>query len=274
MSKVAISEKGVELEFNKDDQEFVSQISKHNFFGMIGDHIAVWRWQNAAKIIEKSRKFAEAHSISLNKIPSKFLVEFMDNASMEEESTLQDIWARILANESGEPDTYSLRTLNALKFMSKSDAQNFSNLTKYLISHANEIFIPNDEELLKKYNINFDNLIKLEELGLILLQPMLALQVSITAGKQAVFYTKDRVLIVKCKPETPKKVLSIQAYTLTTVGKQLFSVIEEGVANSFIKDAGLLLEKQNSDIEITLHTINSRDNKKGINYKKVDILNS
>jgi hypothetical protein len=46
MGKLAISEKGAEFEFNKEDQEFVTKISKHNFFGIIGDHIAMWRWQN------------------------------------------------------------------------------------------------------------------------------------------------------------------------------------------------------------------------------------
>ncbi|HSX32520.1 MAG TPA: DUF2806 domain-containing protein [Candidatus Saccharimonadales bacterium] len=273
MGKLAVSEKGAELEFNKDDQEFITKISKHNFFGIVGDHIAMWRWQNAAKIIERARKFAETHSISPNKIPSKFLVEFMDNASVEEEETLQDIWAKILAKESDNPETFSLRTLNILKLMNKSDAQNFSVLTKFLISHSSEIFLINDDAILKKYKIDFNNLMKLEELGLIVLNPLLSLQLDFAKIKEASFYTNRKLLMIKLKPDMAEKTLSISAYTLTTVGKQLFSVVDEGQDVSFIKDSGLKLKSENADLLVTLHEINSVDTVSGnINFQKLDIL--
>lgn len=33
--------KGAQFEFNKDDHEFLAKISKHNSFGIVGDHVAL-----------------------------------------------------------------------------------------------------------------------------------------------------------------------------------------------------------------------------------------
>lgn len=273
MSKVSVSDHGVNLEgLNKEEIDFLSKISKHNIFGILGDHVAVWRWKNAKKIIEKARKFSEVHKISLKTIPSKFLVEFLESASLEEEESVQDIWAKILASEGREPNSFSIRTIGALKLMNKNDAETFSSLFRYLINYKNEVFLPNNDNLFKKYSLNFDKIIQLEELGLINLNPMLSLQARFNLDESNIFHTKNRVLIIRRKPENTEKEVSVKAYTLTTIGKQLFSVINDSEVNdSFVYDYALELKNQHKDFNITLHKVNVIVDG-NINYKTEDIL--
>ncbi|MDR0860480.1 MAG: DUF2806 domain-containing protein [Candidatus Peribacteria bacterium] len=143
--------------------------------------MAFWRRKNAAKIIEKSRKFSEKHNVSLNKIPSKFLVEFMNDASLEEDEDLQMLWAKILSGESENPNSFSLKTLEILKVMNKNDAEIFLNLTRFLIIESNEVvFLLNNEKLLEQYKIKYSDLMKLEEYGLIVLDISLVLSLDIS----------------------------------------------------------------------------------------------
>ncbi|MCA9326398.1 DUF2806 domain-containing protein [Candidatus Saccharibacteria bacterium] len=115
----------------------------------------------------------------------------MKTTYVEEEESLQDLWAKLLARESASPETFSMGTLETVKLMSKDDAAIFSQLTKCMSSYNNKVFLFNQEDLYEKYGITYENLMRIEELGLICISPFLSLKIKFPEAERAAIYTKE-----------------------------------------------------------------------------------
>ena len=65
----------------------------------LGDHVRYFRWRSAVWIMKRAKATAESRGEKLGSAPLKFLVPFLEKASLEEEgSTLSEKWAELLAN--------------------------------------------------------------------------------------------------------------------------------------------------------------------------------
>jgi uncharacterized repeat protein (TIGR03899 family) len=85
---------------------------------------------------------------------------------------IKALWGRILAGEIKRPGTYSLRTLELLKTLSKTEAELFQRLQKLAIKFEDHSFIlcPKDTELTDKYKtkgLRIYEILSLQELGLL-----------------------------------------------------------------------------------------------------------
>lgn len=98
--KISANSAGIDLEITEADEKFMQKVSSHNFFGIFGDQIAKWRWQNAIRIVGKASAIATKNNIELNIIPSKFLQQVIDASSLDEDDNLQNMWANLLVNKS------------------------------------------------------------------------------------------------------------------------------------------------------------------------------
>lgn len=65
---------------------------------MIGDNMKVRRLKNQIKNFEKIEKIIRNENISTKKIDLKALVPYLNNVSLEEDETLQDMWAHLMVN--------------------------------------------------------------------------------------------------------------------------------------------------------------------------------
>jgi hypothetical protein len=65
--------------------------------GLFSDNVKFWRWKNQVKIVLKAREFLNSKNIEPQKIPLKILVPLLENASLEENHEIQDMWATLLS---------------------------------------------------------------------------------------------------------------------------------------------------------------------------------
>lgn len=97
---------GFEGEINKDDYDFLQSISSSDLIGLIGgDWIKMWRWNNLANIARIFREKCEKMNIDPRKVSPKFLSEFFESSSLEDDESLQDMWANLLLSRSSNPAT-------------------------------------------------------------------------------------------------------------------------------------------------------------------------
>lgn len=89
-----------------------------------------------------------------------WISRFIDSAKYVTESEIKDLWAKVLAGEILQPNTVSLRTLDVLKNMSKKDAELFMKVMPFIINNS---YILKNTELLAKYGISYDDILKLDE---------------------------------------------------------------------------------------------------------------
>lgn len=129
--------------------------------------------ENALSIIKKATPFLK-ETAKPQDIDNDWILNFYDKSKLVSEESMQVQWARILAEEANQPQSFSKRTVNLMAELDKEDAEAFMNLCafKWEIFDSNQqfLFIPYDfqdytSNLFNK--INFDLLIHLESFGLI-----------------------------------------------------------------------------------------------------------
>ena len=154
---------------------------------------------------------------------------FAEDISSEE---MKKLWGEVLAGEIKQPGSFSLRTLDALRNISKEEAEIFVKVSRIVIRGAEIYAIPLIEDgryLKSKFNINLRDILLLRELGLLFptdLQFVLNSSdenpdIALTCGNSCIWIRRPKDI-----PTT-----GINSVFLTSVGKQLLSLIEKEEAD-------------------------------------------
>ena len=72
----------------------------HELGMLLGQNVALWRFKNAVQIAEKADQFLELKGIKPNQLPTglRDIVPVFEYGSMEDEPSLQEMWAALLAS--------------------------------------------------------------------------------------------------------------------------------------------------------------------------------
>lgn len=92
---------------------------------LLSDKIRVVRFENAIKTIKKAKQICMEENIKPKEVPVNFLVPFLEQVSLQDDSEIQDIWARLLASAVADydpiinviKDTLSRLTINEITLL-------------------------------------------------------------------------------------------------------------------------------------------------------------
>ena len=142
---------------------------------------------------------------------------FFDCVQDVSSEDMQRVWAKILAGEVESPGRTSLRTLDTLRNMTKTDAEMFRDICDFAIGHD---FVFYDDSVKSFSALGYSNLLHLQDCGLINVGPNLVKQFTWRDGKEILLmYHTGAVAITK--NQDAKEVLNIPDILLTTAGKEL-----------------------------------------------------
>jgi uncharacterized repeat protein (TIGR03899 family) len=191
------------------------------------------QFQNAKKQLNvESITAAAADELKFDKEPidekydENWTNRFFRIAEDISDEEMQKLWGRILAGELKSPKSYSLRTLEFLKNLSKEEAEIFIKFADLSISNSGKTFLLNydKEELLeKKYKLTINDRLLLEELGL-LNSSSLSFTFSNrdTSGNSVVFVLGQTCVILK--REEPLQPLTFKILAFTKMGHELIKL--------------------------------------------------
>ena len=221
----------------------------------------------AAEELEDTSEFSE------DPIDFDWLMRFFDAVGNISNENLQRLWAKVLAGETKEPGSVSLRTFDILRNMSQKEAEIFNELCKYvLISNDCYFILTNGFEetdlinreskriIMEKELYYSTHIIPFIECGLISVNNSLA--TSFITDRVVTGHNKKLVFFI-IAPENKDITMNVDAYFLTTNGKELFEIAAQDTnfeadtqyALACFKD----LQEQYPDLEITLHTFTGDD---------------
>lgn len=111
-------------------------------------------------------------TVSTTPVDEDWIYQFFNHCQDIRNDDIQSLWSKILAGEVAQPNTYSLRTLNLLKTLSKEDAALFTKLCSFAWlapdeSDYNLLFRERDDSFLKESGLVYDKIIHLQSIGLI-----------------------------------------------------------------------------------------------------------
>lgn len=193
--------------------------------------------------------------------------EAVGNISDDE---MQDIWAKILAGEINNPSYFSLRTIDVLRNMRKSDAELFLKFCKFSFDKgAGEIFLPNYDEYLEKSEITYSDIMRLSEVGLIFNDALITLNFELSQKPKIIFINNELIMTLAAKKESPTKG-SIKQYPFTKVGQELATLVSDCATNESFIEFGKNIAKSEK-YKVSVHKI-IQINDNSISYENQNML--
>ena len=141
---------------------------------------------------------------------------------------LQTVWAKILAGEIRRPGSYSLRTLEHLRNITKEEAMLFLKVCEASIRIGRNTILPRIDSYQAGKGISYDDIIKLDDCGLVKSDATLTSTLHI--GEQYALLTNSDswVLLARKRVDAERKGtygLELSAFLFTQTGSELFSVV-------------------------------------------------
>lgn len=231
--------------------------------------------QNIEAVVDKSYEILKDEKEVSNKpVDQDWMTRFINSIEDVSNEEMQKIWANILAGEVKKPESFSLRTLEAIKNLTQDDAVLFEKISNYFILTSVGAVLPNVDVLLKKFDINYGQILHLDNCGLLNSSSSICLKLSdqlekglsIGSGKIAIVIkrtTTENIASIKFEPNV---------YILTDVGQELLKAIDLNIDDDFVLEYGAELRNEYSKLQICAHKIIGKPSRNNIDYEDSDLL--
>lgn len=196
---------------------------------------------NLKKVIEETSKIVQEKKLEISGYTKiDWINIYFESAKNAADTYMQNVWAKVLARELEQPGTFGYKTLDVLKNMSKEDFILFEKMCAVQIDYA--IF---RGEAYKKQGIEWLNLIKMSELGLLSLDGTTRTYKFDSKGKICLLYDNEYVIYMTNNTEEKER-LQLEVFILTYAAKELLSIVSYKYTEQFLEDIVEDLKKINN----------------------------
>ena len=234
----------------------MNEINKENFSVTLNNMCALFQEtckENLRKIIEETRRIIEEQKINVfvyTKID--WIHVFFESAKNSSDTYMQNVWAKVLAQELSKENSFSYKTLDVLKNMSSNEFKMFEKLSSLRV-----IDMICEGDYLKKTGFDWMTLHKMNEYGVIFLErSQRKLNIS---SKDLVHQIINDKYIIVIKNNKDKEVSgAIYGYPLTNVAKELLSVVDIESDKTDVINISKEIQRSISACDIELYENESR----------------
>ena len=222
------------------------------------------RQNNIDTVVEAAAVELKGKQVSDEPVDEDWATRFFGIVQDVSKEEMKMLWSKILAKEIERPSSFSMRTLETLRNLSAKEAEQFQKIAPYIL-HQQDYFIFNDSDVLKKHDIQYNDIAKLIECGILQSGTLVTRHYYAKPNEDTtlgIIYGKY-VLIINI-PQGAKDV-DFPVIILTRTGIELFSLLEVEANMEYIKDFSQYIKK-NSALTIQYSEIVSINND-NIQYK-------
>lgn len=251
------------LRRNTKTQEF--EKIKANKFGEVADDLVesgkmtlteYYKTKNFLKIAEMADSMVQKkRNNSIDKQYSfDWFIRYYEASGNISDKEMQILWAKILAGEIEKPSSYSLRTLDVLRNMSKEEAECFVKICNASIKiESKKYVIPADQDYLSKNGIDYSDILMLEEIGLINSGSGIHINDDLESNTEYKLYMYGSLIVKAIASE--KRKFSLRVYPFTNVGNELATLIDRESNEENFLNLCKKLQDSNPGVLITVHRI-------------------
>lgn len=183
------------------------------------------------------------------KVDDDWLFRWRDSAAQVSAEELQNLWGRVLAGEVKAPGSYSLRTLEFLKNLSRQEAEAIAKLSQFVIGGV--IYRGKDNDL-EKYDLSFSFLLSMQQLGVISGVEAIGMSTtwrSLDPSRFAQSFISNSLVLI-ATADDPKKEISMPSYMLTAIGTQVSSLGTFDPNVKYLEEVGEHLKSQGVAVKL------------------------
>lgn len=205
----------------------------------------VQRFVNLQRIAihaEEQARLMRDEGVSEEPVDPDWLNQWRENAQDVSEEHMQKLWARILAEEVKTPGSYSMRTLGFLRTVSKTDASKIVAIGPFVIKNGNFIYV--DQAFLDRKGLTFQNLIELQEMGVLSGVQNNGLELTVASTVQDKFrfgftsYGKGLAL----ERDAKDPALLLRVYRVTKLGQEILRLQDYRPDDEYLKLVGTAIK--------------------------------
>ena len=203
---------------------------------------------NVARIAIEQLK--NESNVSDDPVDEDWTIRFFNIVEDVSDEQMQLLWGKILAGEVKTPNSFSIRTIELLKNITKSEAKLFTRIANYIITNENKYFIfkGDNSDMLNNYGFTFEDRLKLIEIGLIQPETNLVFKFMTYIKDVEDIFISGKYLIKSTKKANSPQ-CEIPALRLTSIGEELIKLLTITSVDNYIKDFSLYMQSKGLNIE-------------------------
>lgn len=199
-----------------------------------------------------------------NRFSFDWLMRFFDAVGNISDDDLQQLWGKVLANEIIRPKACSFRTLDMIRNMPPEEAKTFSILCQYVMQSGNNYYIDSAgffceenghqecRDYIQEQGLSYeDHIVPLLEAGALSTDHDLAIYINQDIKLE---FHNDKLCGVVVNYDDKPALFQREAYFLTTSGKELFRIIQNGADFDADEEYALLclqeMKKHNAEFYV------------------------
>lgn len=232
-----------------------------------------YRANNFLKVAQKADEYYShmEHDTPVEKYNFDWFIRLFEAVGDISDKEMQDLWAKMLAGEIERPTSFSLRLIDILRNMSTQEARLFQETCFKAIQTGNNIFIPRNREYMQEFGIEYSDILRLDELGLMNSAGSLVLNIPIYPTTIHIA-SNDALIIVAKSIDSSDNTLTVEQYPFTSTGKELASLY--GITPSDEQLTTFARGLQNKKgIKVCLHRIINQSDEY-IHHEDADLLDA
>ncbi len=197
-----------------------------------------------------SEQLGQEQTVSEEPVDKDWTSRFFSIVEDVSDEEMQKLWGRVLAGEVKQPKSYSLRTLELIKNLTKQEANTFMKIANFSISTINDSFIfkGNGDELSKDFNISYGDIALLVEIGLIQPGDFVNYQFPQTPTPVKTAFTSGKVIIVVDKKENVPTI-QFPINLFTKAGTELLKLVSPNPPFEYITNFAKSIKRENVDVK-------------------------
>ena len=204
------------------------------------------RQENIENVTSVAARELSAETDAPDEAPSgDWVTRFFNCAQEVSSDEMQELWGRILAGEIKKPGSYSLRTLDFIRNLTKSEAEIFEHLAKKALQIPGGTWIisVHDKKWLKDERQIFPSQqFLLGELG-IMYPSDLSFEAFSTPDANEIALLSDDYLLLLNRGEIKSKV-NLPIWKFTGTGQELLPLIQKPLDDQYIESIGMFFVKK------------------------------
>ena len=225
-------------------------------------YVEYYQASNFLEVAKKADKYySEIHHDNNNaNYDFDWFVRFYEAVGNISDEVMQDLWAKLLAGEVAEPSSFSLKTIDVLRNLSKQGAELFSLICSHSVMTRGQNFLPHYDTYLEKHNIYYTDIMKLNEQGLIFNDGTIGFSMSIGQNPNVLFWNNDLVMTIESSDDKNIEI-HIKTYPFTKAGQELAVLVSKSVSEENFIELAKEIANKNQECILGVYKIVSLDEK-------------
>jgi len=205
--------------------------------------------ENVEEIVSKAKQqFAPDEQVSEEPVEKDWMTRFLNIAEEISDDDMQNIWARVLAGEIKKPKSYSLRTLEVLRNLSKEEAALIMKVSNYQV--ALDLLSTED------FAVNLTDQIALDDINIVCGEELIR---TYTPNKGKISFVLNKQALINIYAPTGVKI-ELKGFKITKAGIEIMGLIQEHNYVGFYTDLSKYLKSKGAT-KVTINDIISWNGK-------------